>query len=125
MLRNWFKNKAPPKSSFARELRRNQTRGEELLWYAFKSRRFHGLKFRRQVPIGSHIVDFLCVEKRLIIEVDGDTHFEPGARQRDQKRATMLRQQGFKIFRCGNGAVIEDVNAILERLAEFLEVVTD
>ena len=58
----------------AKELRKNQTEQEKRLWYELRNRRFFNLKFKRQVPIGNYIVDFLCVEKMLIIELDGGQH---------------------------------------------------
>lgn len=64
----------PKTLTFARLLRTEQTTMEKLLWRKLRSRRFHDMKFRRQVPIGPYIVDFYCAEKKLIIEVDGGIH---------------------------------------------------
>ena len=66
--------RGPLKHDFARRLRRDQTDVERKLWFALRDRRLHGFKFRRQQPVGSYIVDFICFEAKLIIELDGGQH---------------------------------------------------
>ena len=61
----------------AKNLRKNQTEQEEKLWQLIRNNKLYGYKFRRQVPIGDYIVDFLCLEKRIVIELDGGQHNEP------------------------------------------------
>ena len=81
----------------ARSLRRTQTPHELELWQCLRSRRLASFKFRRQVPIGRYVVDFVCFSARLIIELDGGQH---GDRQRhDVSRDAWLRSQGFEVFR--------------------------
>ena len=125
MLRYSTTSTAIPKVEFARELRRRQTSAEAVLWKKLRNNRFHGFKFRRQVPIGPFIVDFFCLEKRLIIEVDGVTHLVPGAKEKDEKRERYLREQGFSIIRCTNNDVRENLDAVLERIGRVLGCYAD
>ena len=67
----------------ARGLRRSSTPAEQKLWMRFRNRQLHGFKFRRQQPIGQYIADFLCLEARLVIELDGGWHAEDLRRTRD------------------------------------------
>ena len=70
------------KHDFARRLRRDQTDVERKLWYALRDRRHHGFKFRRQQPVGPYVVDFVCFEAKLVVELDGGQHVrEPGRGQ--------------------------------------------
>jgi len=125
MLRNTVYIKKKPKVTFARSLRKDQTPGEKVLWRKIRERRFHGLKFRRQVPIGPYIVDFLCVEKNLIIEIDGDSHYGQGAQERDAKREAYLQVQGFDILRVGNRQVTQELDTVLAKLGRMLGYSTD
>ncbi|HBH19471.1 MAG TPA: hypothetical protein DEB30_01545 [Candidatus Peribacter riflensis] len=120
MLRNFLHCTDTPKILFARHLRGSQTPGEQILWQKLRAKRFHGLKFRRQVPVGPFVVDFLCLGKRLIIEVDGDSHFQPGIQQKDRKREDFLREQGFTVLRFKNGFVVEDCDLVLTNIGEKL-----
>lgn len=120
MLRYIQRSLAKPKTAFAKRLRVDQTTGERELWSYLRAKRFHGLKFRRQVPIDPYIVDFLCIERRVIIEVDGDSHYQPNAYLYDDRREEYLRSQGFMIFRCDNSDAVCDTNAVLERLSSAL-----
>jgi len=114
------RNRTKSKTAFARMLRSNQTSGEKKLWKKLRGKRFHGLKIRRQVPVGPYIVDFLCVEKRLIIEVDGDSHFESGAGERDEKRELYLRSQGFRILRIGERQTAGSMESVLATIGEMI-----
>lgn len=120
MLRNFLHCTHAPKILFARTLRREQTMGERILWRQIRAKRFHCLKFRRQVPIGPFIVDFLCVEKKLIIEVDGASHCGANARRKDQRREHFLRKQGFRILRFDDGSVIENGETVIKKIEEAL-----
>ena len=111
---------AEPKTKFARLLRNKQTPGEKMLWKKLRNRRFYGLKMRRQVPIGPFIVDFLCAEKRLVIEIDGDSHFEPGAGERDESREAYLRSREFTVLRFGERQVAESLDSVLATIGEAL-----
>jgi very-short-patch-repair endonuclease len=102
---------------FAKRLRRNQTDVEKNLWMALRSRQINHLKFRRQVPLGKYIVDFVCFEKRLIIELDGGQHAD--AKDYDQERTNWLELQGFKVVRFWNNDVIENIEGVLTRIIEL------
>ena len=78
---------------FARRLRRNQTDAERLLWFRLRDRRLAGLKFKRQVPIDRYVVDFLCAEGKLIVEIDGGQHDQH--RKRDDIRTAALEAMGY------------------------------
>ena len=84
----------------ARELRRNQTDAELRLWGYLRARRLLGAKFRRQVPIGRYIVDFLCKELGLIVEADGGQHTEQEIY--DARRTAWLEAQGYTVIRFWN-----------------------
>ncbi|RCX32277.1 endonuclease domain-containing protein [Thioalbus denitrificans] len=103
----------------ARKLRANMTDAEQLLWRRLRRRQLDGHKFRRQVPVGLYIADFLCYEKRLIVELDGGQHME--RRYHDRQRDDWLRNQGFEVVRFWNDEVLRDPGAVLEEIARQLE----
>jgi very-short-patch-repair endonuclease len=98
----------------ARQLRDNQTEAETRLWGCLRSKRLHGWKFNRQVPIGSYIVDFLCEQAKLIVEVDGSTHGDAHEIKYDEKRTVYLQSLGHRVFRCYNADVFENLNGVLD-----------
>lgn len=99
----------------------DQTLGEIALWRQIKAKRFRGLKFRRQVPLGPFIADFLCLERNLIIEIDGETHELPGAKKRDQLREKYLREHGFHVLRFANAQAIQAMEDVLQSMGEWLD----
>lgn len=103
----------------ARALRREMAEAERCLWYQLRAHRFMGLKFKRQKPLGRYIVDFVCLERRLIIELDGGQHAEQLAY--DQRRDCWLRTQGFDVLRFWNHEVLLQADAVLERLRLWVE----
>lgn len=98
----------------ARALRREMAEAERCLWYQLRAHRFMGLKFKRQKPLGRYIVDFVCLERRLIIELDGSQHAEQFVY--DERRDCWLRTQGFDVLRFWNHEVLLQTDAVLERL---------
>ena len=101
---------APPRT--ARRLRQNATDAERALWRHLRAARLDGHKFRRQAPIGRYVVDFVCFEARLIVEVDGGQH---AAQQRqDAQRTVWLAAQGFRVLRFWNTEVLGEVEAVKE-----------
>ncbi|MDP2242365.1 MAG: endonuclease domain-containing protein [Burkholderiales bacterium] len=98
----------------AKTLRSNQTEAEQWLWYHLRAHRFMGLKFKRQKPMGRYIVDFACLERRLIIELDGGQHAEQMAY--DQHRDAWLRSQGFTVLRFWNNDVMQQMEGVLEQI---------
>ncbi len=106
---------------FATHLRRNTTEAERKLWYHLRRRGLNGFRFVRQVPIGPFIVDFLCRERRLIIEVDGATHGEEQEIAHDLRRTLALRRNGFAVYRVDNGDVYENIEGVLDSILLVLE----
>jgi len=100
--------------SNAKTLRTNQTEAEQRLWYHLRAHRFMGYKFKRQKPIGRYIVDFACLEHRLIIELDGGQHSEQVAY--DQQRDAWLLGQGYTILRFWNNDVMQQLESVLEQI---------
>jgi len=103
----------------ARLLRKAQmTNAEQLLWNEIRAHRFGGLKFRRQVPLGPYIADFLCVEKKLIIELDGKSH--EGKKSYDERRTKYLEECDLRVLRFTNDDVEGDMEGVLQRIAEVV-----
>jgi len=95
----------------ARDLRKNSTDAERKLWHRLRSRNFFNLKFRRQEPIDKYIVDFVCYEKKLIIELDGGQHNE--FMEKDIPRTEALQKQGYKIIRFLNDEGLNNIDGVL------------
>ena len=98
----------------ARKLRRNLTEAEKALWRMLRKRQAFGCKFRRQAPIGPYIVDFVCFENKLVIEVDGGQHSE--LRCYDAKRTAWLNEQGYRVIRFWNNQVLSESDAVMEAI---------
>ncbi|MBZ0091616.1 MAG: endonuclease domain-containing protein, partial [Sulfuricellaceae bacterium] len=98
----------------AKALRRNQTEAEQRLWYHLRAHRFMGFKFKRQKPMGRYIVDFVCSERRLIIELDGGQHAEQV--RYDRQRDAWLRSQGYTVLRFWNNDVMQGLESVLEQI---------
>ncbi len=104
-------NKLTP---FAKSLRKEATDTEQLLWCHLKAKRFGGIKFRRQQPIGKYIVDFVSFEKKMIIELDGGQHTSKDERQKDCRRDECLQAQGYRILRFWDHEVLTSIEAVME-----------
>ena len=102
----------------ARNLRKNSTIQERRLWNLLKNRQFHNLKFKRQQPIGDYIVDFICKEAKIIIEVDGGQHNEPENIEYDKTRTEYLNNLGYKVVRFWNNEIYENIEGEVLRLKE-------
>ncbi|HBD07993.1 MAG TPA: DNA (cytosine-5-)-methyltransferase [Syntrophobacteraceae bacterium] len=102
----------------ARDLRRNQTDAEELVWYHLRGRRLAGFKFRRQYPIGPFIVDFVCHEGRLIVELDGGQHSSQV--EEDSTRTKYLESRGYRVVRFWNHQVLGELDLVLAVIHEIL-----
>jgi len=98
--------------NIAKNLRKRSTDAENLLWRHLRVKQLEGLKFRRQQPIGNYIVDFVCFEKRVVIEVDGGQHTIE--KERDNERDRWLKGQGFIVLRFWNNDVLKNINGVLE-----------
>ncbi len=108
----------PTRTDRARELRRDSTEAERALWALLRAHRLDGHKFRRQVPIGPYIVDFLCHERRLIIEVDGGQHADDTAY--DTRRTAYLAARGYRVLRLWNTDLLEDPEAAADHIHHIL-----
>ena len=95
----------------SKNLRQNQTKAEVRIWRWLKNRALAGFKFRRQCPIGRYIVDFVCLEKMLVIEIDGGQHAEHV--KKDSRRTEYLKSRGFKVIRFWNNQVLGDMDSVL------------
>jgi very-short-patch-repair endonuclease len=101
----------------ARELRIRMTDAERKLWFALRDRRFAKFKFRRQVPIGPFIADFVCFEARLVIEIDGGQHAESLS---DKRRDRWFVTSRFRVFRFWNNDVLSNLEGVATVIAEAL-----
>ncbi len=104
----------------AKNLRRNSSDAERHLWYNLRANRL-GFKFKRQVPIGNYIVDFLCMEKHLIIELDGGQHLENQVY--DTERTAWLNSRGFKVLRFWNNEVLQQTTTVIEVIMQSLTII--
>jgi very-short-patch-repair endonuclease len=100
----------------SRSLRHNQTEAEGKLWKHLRSRQFHGIKFRRQQPMGPYIVDFRSLEEKLVIELDGGQHAEN--QNGDAKRTGFLEQEGFHVIRIWDNEIFDNIDAVLEHIRQ-------
>lgn len=107
----------PAKRAFARTMRREATEAEDRLWQELRSRRLDGIKFRRQVPVGRFIVDFLCPEAMLIVEIDGSQHANS---LRDDERTADLNQLGFRVLRFWNDDVLKDMTGVCATIIAYV-----
>jgi len=104
-------------TKFARELREHSTDAERLFWSRVRAHRLLGHKFKRQQPIGSYIMDFVCVEARLVVELDGGQH---AASKRDQIRDAQLTEKGHRVLRFWNNDVLMNIDGVVETVVKNL-----
>jgi len=105
----------------ARNLRHQQSMAEATLWNLLRGRRFLGLRFRRQHPMGPFIVDFYCDELNWVIELDGGQHNTDEARIYDSRRTELLQTRGVEVTRFWNNEVAHETEAVVERLRDMAE----
>lgn len=103
-----------------RELRKNMTPWERKLWNVLRNRQVKNLKFRRQFKIGRFVVDFCCLECKLVVELDGGHHLEPENLIADQKRQKYIQSLGFKVLRFQNLDVDSNLDGVVQRIIESL-----
>ena len=101
----------------ARRMRHEATDAEAKMWWLLRDRRLIGFKFRRQVPFRNYVLDFVCLDRRIVVEVDGSQH----SRERDRVRDTALAVEGFRVLRYWNNDVLQRPRAVLEDLLNKLE----
>ena len=100
-------------------MRHVSTDAEARLWWHLRAARFRGLKFRRQQPIGDYIVDFVCFERKLIVEVDGSQHL--AAIDRDDARTAWLESVGLWVLRFWNDDVLRDARSVMQEIAGIVD----
>jgi very-short-patch-repair endonuclease len=113
--------KNPRILAFAQELRHNQSEAERRMWNALRNRTLGGHKFSRQVPIDQFIADFVCREKKLIVELDGATHGEDAEVQYDERRTKFLESKGYRVCRVNNEEVYKNLGDVLDGILTLLE----
>ena len=106
-------------TSRARQLRARQTDAERKLWFLLRDRRLNGAKFRRQVPIGKYIADFVCQEAKLIVELDGGQHEDQV--EYDTARSEWLAGVGYRVLRIWNNDLTENEEGVLTAIYNELE----
>jgi very-short-patch-repair endonuclease len=106
--------------TLARNLRRKQTDAERKMWRVLRGRQFENSKFRRQEPIGQYIVDFVSLERQLIIEIDGGQHNQQTEIKKDEIRTKWLEKKGFKVIRFWNTDVLLNIEGVAIRILEAI-----
>jgi very-short-patch-repair endonuclease len=104
----------------SRKLRKEMTDAESRLWKEIRKKQLHGYKFRRQYPVGNYVLDFVCLNAGLVIEIDGGQHQESFAY--DQKRTLWLEQQGYRVLRFWNNEVLYNIYEVLEVICNELRI---
>jgi very-short-patch-repair endonuclease len=105
----------------AKQLRRSMTRAETPLWRHLKASRLAGIGFRRQTPIGSYIADFVAHSRRLIVEVDGESHDFASRLHRDALRDRWFESRGYRVLRFTNDDVMKNLEGVVLAIAEAAE----
>ncbi len=104
----------------ARHLRREMTDAERKLWSVLRDHQLDGCRFRRQAPIGPYVVDFVCHEARLVVEVDGSQHGEQRGLAHDAVRDSWLATRGYRVLRFWNNDVLSNIDGVAEALLSAL-----
>ena len=115
---------APEYVAFVRQLRRDQTDAEQLLWYSLRDRQLFGLKFRRQYPVGPYVLDFYCHEYKFCIELDGGQHYENVGIQHDEQRQAFLTSHSIHTLRFSNHDVLQNLEGVLLQIAAAIRTLT-
>jgi very-short-patch-repair endonuclease len=105
---------------YSRELRKDMTDAERLLWSNLRRKQLKGFQFYRQRIIGSYIVDFYCPKAKLIIEVDGGQHYTSEGEGKDKIRDKYMNRLGFAILRVTDRDIFENLDGVIERIWEML-----
>ena len=103
---------------YSKELRKNMTDAEKLVWTKIRNKQLKGYQFYRQKIIGNFIVDFYCPKANLIIEIDGGQHYSDEGKQKDAARDDYLKSSGLRVFRFSDREVFENLSGVMERIWE-------
>jgi very-short-patch-repair endonuclease len=106
---------------FARNLRHQQSDAERLLWSKLRGSQLNGVKFRRQHSVGNYVVDFVCLRKKLIIEIDGSQHNEECEKVKDARRTRWLQGEGYRVLRFWNNDVLTNIDGVFLTILESLK----
>ncbi len=101
---------------FSRNLRKNMTEAEKLLWSKIRRKQLKGLQFYRQKIIGNYIVDFYCPESKLVIEVDGGQHYRAEGKGKDHVRDDYMKKTGISVLRFSDRDVLKQINSVIEEI---------
>ena len=113
----YVRNTSPELVQIAKNLRREATPAERVLWESLRSRRLHGLKFRFQHPVETFILDFYCPACKLVVELDGGVHDDPDVAEHDALRSAWIEAHGYRVIRFRNEEVHQSLSSVLERIA--------
>jgi very-short-patch-repair endonuclease len=105
-----------------RGLRKQLTAPEQKLWYRLRGRNLSNIKFRRQYSIGRYVVDFYAPDARVVIEIDGDSHYEQNAIEYDKIRTEYFESCGIRVIRFTNREVMGQLEAVLEKIGELASI---
>ncbi|MEO9512659.1 MAG: DUF559 domain-containing protein [Flavobacteriaceae bacterium] len=111
----------PTLKQFRKDLRKNLTPSEAFLWKQLQGKKLDGRKFRRQHSIDNYIADFYCASEQLIIELDGQVHFNPVAQEKDLIRTKHLENLGFTVIRFENKMVFKNLPSVLQEIREHFK----
>ena len=112
-FRRSVRNTQPELIAHARQMRREPTPAEAILWEALQGRKLGGLKFRRQHPVNAYILDFWCSACKLVVELDGSVHESSETRAHDEMRQHHLEEAGYTVLRFRNEEVLENLPTVL------------
>ena len=98
-------------------MQRESTEAEDRLWHELRDRRLDRIKFRRQVPVGKYIADFVCLDARLVVEIDGSQHVTSTY---DVERSAELKARGFRVLRFWNDDVLRDMNSVCDTIIAYV-----
>jgi very-short-patch-repair endonuclease len=116
-----MRGEQPWRTNRSRVLRSRPISAEARLWSRLRNRQLGGHKFVRQAPIDPYFVDFLCRERKVVVEVDGGTHSTEEEAAHDGRRTRHLRQHGYRVFRISNDDVYNNLDCSLDALLAFIE----
>jgi very-short-patch-repair endonuclease len=121
MERKMFYEATPNSFEKARSLRNNTTKHEQILWEHLRKNKIHGVRIKRQHPIGTYIADFYCHAAKLVIELDGASHNSADQKLYDEEREFNLKLNGLKVIRFSNQQIEKDLNNVIEEIMKEVQ----
>jgi very-short-patch-repair endonuclease len=117
-----WKDAVPMIFSNAKKLSKNPTKAEEVMGLSLKNNQLDGYKFRRQHPLLNYVADFYCHKLKLVIEIDGEYHQTVEQKKLDKERTVNIEFQGLYVIRFTNDEVLTDINSVLSKMKEFIQL---